>query len=51
MKVYNLEEAREFFLLNHRDSVICVKNGEEKEVNSYLCAKKFFANENFFTFF
>lgn len=41
-KVYSKEEAMQFFLSNHSDSVICVKNGKEKEVSAYPDAERFF---------
>lgn len=41
-KVYNLDEAEDFFIVNHSDNVICVKDGNEKEVECYPEAKEFF---------
>ena len=38
-----LNEATEFFLANSKGSVICQKDGEEKECNSYLEAKAFYS--------
>lgn len=42
MKVYNLSEAKNFFLENSSGSITCVKNGKEKECNSYVEALAFF---------
>ena len=41
-KVYNLDEADDFFRENHADNLICAKDGEEKEVKCYPEAKEFF---------
>ncbi len=42
-RVYNLEEAENWFLLNATGSVLCCKeDGSELPVTSYLDAKAFF---------
>lgn len=42
MKVYNLDEAMNFFLKNSSGTCICVKDGIEKECNCYPDAQEFF---------
>ena len=46
MKVYSLDEARDFFLRNSSESVVCVKTREEKECKCYPEAQEFFSNTN-----
>lgn len=45
MKAYSIEEAESFFLHNSEGTVICIKNGEEKECETYPEAVKFFKDE------
>ena len=43
MEIANsIEEAQSFFLRNHKDSILCKKDGKEQECNSYPKAVKFF---------
>lgn len=39
---HSLEEAREFFLVNHKDSILCVKGTEMLNCNSYKEAEEFY---------
>ena len=41
MKIYNIKQAEEWFLAHSSGKVICVKDGEEKEVGSYPDAVEF----------
>ena len=40
--MYSLDEAMQWFLNNNTGSVICVKNGIEKECFSFVGAKNFY---------
>jgi len=45
MKVKSTQEEMEWFLYHHSGTVVCVKNGKEKEVECYPDAKDFFESE------
>ena len=42
MEAHDKEEAENFFLRNHSDSLTCVKEGVTKEIDSYPEACAFF---------
>ncbi len=42
MKVFSLNEAKDFFLSNSDGTVTCVKDGVEKEISCYPDAVEFF---------
>lgn len=46
IKVYTLEEACNWFLNNSRGSIICIKDTEEIECNSYPKAEKFYQEKD-----
>ncbi len=44
-RVNSLDEAMKFFLRNSSDSVVCYKDGKEKECSSYPEAEKFYKED------
>ena len=43
MKVYSLNEARDWFLENHQEGVLCIKDGVEIFCRTYKEAELFYS--------
>jgi len=44
-KVQTLKEAFNWFMRNHEGTLVCSKDGEEKEVTCYPEAKEFYGEQ------